>query len=265
MVNVHSEPKYSIATPDYRCEECAEEVACEAPYHSAVIFAGGEFQRRNYCVACWKRRTGQSGAGPEDETGGASGPGPIDVFASWRGRRPAAPAERPKKVRFDAQLALEFFLRLGREPGELSRESDEHSCSGDEDSRGGDLSGTAPPETPGDGTSETSQHGTPVEESNAPEVAPRDVVPQEEGARPGTASESGEAERHQLRFFLALLLVRKKVLQYKSSVDRGGEEWLRLADRSAPPQVHEVLNPGLTEGQLERLKDRLGELLQMRI
>ena len=255
MVNVHSETKYAIATSDYRCLECAGEVACEALYYSAVIFGDGVFQRRNYCVGCWKRNlTPRPG---ESDTRNR-----LDAFASWRTRRPAAPSERPKKVRFDPQLGLEFFLRLGQEPPGALEVDDE---SDDLDSRA--IQQTAPD----DGASDEGR-------TDDGELAAETELTERDGADPDSADPDARAdgssrarafpgndERDQLRFFLSLLLVRKKALKFKSSIDRGGQEFLLLVDRETPPHVHEVLNPGLSEGQLERLKDRLGELLQMQI
>ena len=208
MANVHSETKYAIATSDFRCLVCADEVACEALYYSAVVFGDGAFQRRNYCVNCWKRNLIPKPGETETKSR-------FDVFASWRSRRPAAPSERPKKIRFDPRLGLAFFLRLGEEPDEALAPCDDADSSTD---------------------SSTRVRAFPV-----------------------------DAERDQLRFFLSLLLVRKKALRFKSSIDRGGQEFLLLVDRETPPCVHEVLNPSLSEGQLEGLKDRLGELLQMQI
>ncbi len=215
MVNVHSETKYAIATSDFRCLECEGEVACEAIYYSAVIFGDGAFQRRNYCVGCWKRELSPN-------TGEKETRSQLDPFASGRTRRPAAPSERPKKIRFDPLLGLEFFLRLGEDP----------------------------PET--------------IVQEATPDGGASDEGGADDGSSRVRAFPSAR-ERDQLRFFLSLLLIRKKALKFKSSIDRGGQEFLLLADRETPPRVHEVLNPGLSEGQLEGLKDRLCDLLQMQI
>ncbi len=263
MVNVHSETKYAIATSDFRCLACADEVACAALYYSAVIFEDGAFQRRNYCVGCWKRNLSPK-LGEKDTKNS------FDAFASWRSRRPAAPSERPKKIRFDPQLGLAFFLRLGEEPHEALGDYDE---SDDADS---------PTDSPI--IQETAPDGGAIDKGRADdgELAPSSRLVDSDSADgavgrvvgEGAAREDGSSrvralpvdeERDQLRFFLSLLLVRKKALKFKSSIDRGGQEFLLLVDRETPPRVHEVLNPGLSEGQLEGLKDRLGELLQMRI
>ncbi|MGZ7186022.1 hypothetical protein ACXWN6_09465, partial [Streptococcus pyogenes] len=72
-------------------------------------------------------------------------------------------------------------------------------------------------------------------------------------------------ERDQLRFVLALLLLRKKILSFLSSGTRDGAEWLKLAEKKDPSRCHWVRNPALADAQLEKIKDRLGELLQMQL
>ena len=83
------------------------------------------------------------------------------------------------------------------------------------------------------------------------------------------------AERDELRFVLALLLVRKKVLDFRSSAMKDGAEWLQLELRGVPgaaaeapepplpPKTHWVRNPQLADSELERVKGRIGELLQL--
>ena len=251
MVNVHSETKYAIATSDFRCLACADEVACEALYYSAVIFEDGAFQRRNYCVGCWKRNLSPK-LGEKDTKNS------FDAFASWRSRRPAAPSERQKKIRFDPQLGLEFFLRLGEKTIFQEAALDASSDAAPDVADSGMIQQAAPD----GGASEAggADAGEPVvEERDNREPVVREIDSSRVRAFPGAQ------ERDQLRFFLSLLLVRKKALKFKSSIDRGGQEFLLLADRETPPRVHEVLNPGLSDDQLEGLKDRLGELLQMQI
>jgi len=86
---------------------------------------------------------------------------------------------------------------------------------------------------------------------------------------------SDPAERDELRFVLALLLVRKKVLDFRSSGMKDGAEWLQLDLRGvpeapadapetpAPRKTHWVRNPQLADSELERVKLRIGELLQL--
>jgi hypothetical protein len=218
-----NEPRYQIDASDFRCRACEAEVPCEAVYYSAVHFGGEAFERRNYCATCWAARdTSEPGGG---------------AFAFWRTRRPPLPAEGPRKVRFDAAVIHQFFIRLG------------------------------------------------------------EGLPGPSGASPPTAAPAGEPalaaaeakEREDLRFVLALLLIRKKILEFSSSREEEGVEWLRLetrvpktrragpaeagedavppADDAAPPApaVHWVKSPRLTDAELERVKLKIGELLQLEL
>lgn len=67
-------------------------------------------------------------------------------------------------------------------------------------------------------------------------------------------------EKLRLRFVLALLLWRKKVLKFERSVTDAGQEIWHFA--SVPDgATHEVLRPDLDEGLLERLEAQLATLL----
>ena len=118
------------------------------------------------------------------------------MFASWRARRPPLASDQPRRLRFDTDVVLEFFRRLG-----------------------------------------------------------------EEAAGAGPAPE----DREEVQFVLALLLIRKKVLNFISSLNRDGREVLKLSEKKEPGRVHWVPNPNLNDSQLEKMKDRIGELLQMQI
>ena len=72
-----------------------------------------------------------------------------------------------------------------------------------------------------------------------------------------------EAQKRDLGFVLALLLVRKKFLHFESAVQRDGGEWLKLSERGDPSRIYWVENPELTDEELERVRDDIGELLQM--
>jgi len=64
----------------------------------------------------------------------------------------------------------------------------------------------------------------------------------------------------QFRFVLALILMRKRKLRYDSSSDVGGREiWTMtlLKDQT----THEVLNPHLTDDQIEGVSQQLTAIL----
>ncbi len=72
--------------------------------------------------------------------------------------------------------------------------------------------------------------------------------------------EAGEPQQLQLRFVLALLLWRKRILRLDRTVgDRDLEIWEFTAP--ATGATHRVLRPELDEPQLERLSRRLEDLL----
>ncbi len=83
----------------------------------------------------------------------------------------------------------------------------------------------------------------------------------EDGSPEGPSKE----ERDELRFVLALLLVRKKALVFGSSYQMDGGECLKLTEKEDPSRVHWVRNPELSDAQLERVKVKIGELLQMQL
>lgn len=73
--------------------------------------------------------------------------------------------------------------------------------------------------------------------------------------------EDEESEmRQQFRFVLALLLMRKRLLKFEETVRDGEQEYwqLRLVTEQS---VHRVLNPHLTDDQVDRLGAQLTALL----
>jgi hypothetical protein len=70
-----------------------------------------------------------------------------------------------------------------------------------------------------------------------------------------------EASRIQLRFVLALILMRKRLIRYEDTRhdDDGGETWhMRLAKEGT---VHRVVNPRLSDEQIESVSRQLGVIL----
>ncbi|OQA01469.1 MAG: hypothetical protein BWY69_01358 [Planctomycetes bacterium ADurb.Bin401] len=71
-----------------------------------------------------------------------------------------------------------------------------------------------------------------------------------------------EQEKLNFRFVLALILMRKRLLKYDSSkMDNGNEIWVLKV--SGKEQIAQVINPHLTEDQIEQLSEQLGQILQV--
>ncbi len=86
------------------------------------------------------------------------------------------------------------------------------------------------------------------------------------GAAAATATTTrSHRQKRDLCFVLSLLLIRKKVLTFGSSALVDGREWLQLSARTNPEQTFWVENPDLSDEELERVRDDIGELLHMRI
>ncbi|MFQ5490391.1 MAG: hypothetical protein ACE5GE_06680 [Phycisphaerae bacterium] len=69
-----------------------------------------------------------------------------------------------------------------------------------------------------------------------------------------------ELLRQHFRFVLALILMRKRILRYEETIrDDGAEYWqMRLVKEQA---LHRVLNPHLTDDQIEAVSQQLGAIL----
>ncbi|MEC9353529.1 MAG: hypothetical protein VYD81_09445, partial [Planctomycetota bacterium] len=74
-----------------------------------------------------------------------------------------------------------------------------------------------------------------------------------------------EAQRRDLRFVLSLLLMRKKILLMDGTLVRDGYEWLLFHERVENDRSYEIANPDLSEGELEEVRDAIGDLLQMQV
>jgi hypothetical protein len=210
-----NETRFTFEPSDYRCTRCAAEVAAEAPFFSAIFFEGEAFRRRSFCLGCW------GGGGPEAGV----------AYAFWRTRRPA-PLAPQRRIRFDQDLVLEFFRRLGASLGPEGAPAASASASASDGAGDGAGAETPPP-------------------SGGPTVP-----------APPAAGASREA-MIRLRLVLSLLLIRRKVLVFGSSGLQDGREWLQLAEKAEPGRTYLVENPPLSDAQLEAVKVSLGELLQM--
>jgi len=77
-------------------------------------------------------------------------------------------------------------------------------------------------------------------------------------------SKETEQEKINFRFVLALILMRKRLFKYDSSRVDGGKEIWRLKVTGEKEFV-EVINPHLTEEQIEQLSSQLGTILQVEL
>jgi hypothetical protein len=71
-----------------------------------------------------------------------------------------------------------------------------------------------------------------------------------------------EQEKLNFRFVLMLILMRKRLLKYDSSRTEGGTELWRLRITGTDTMV-EVVNPHLSEEQIEQLSGQVGQILQV--
>ncbi|MBI4585522.1 MAG: hypothetical protein HY717_16025 [Planctomycetes bacterium] len=162
------------------------------------------------------------------------------VYACWKARRPE-PKAPARRRRFDSDLIWEFFLRLGK-----------------------DLEAAAPAGDP-----EIAAEPAATTPAVALEPAPAPESPDPALESPPPASELPPAEKVRLRFLLSLLLLRSKRLVLLGSGVQNGREWLRLLEKGAekedPEALHLVANPDLSKEDLEKVKESLGQLLQMEL
>ncbi|HVR75501.1 MAG TPA: hypothetical protein VMT52_14290 [Planctomycetota bacterium] len=228
VTTAFNEPRYHIDHSEFRCSTCAGEIPCDAHYYSAVYFLEEAFRRKDFCPPCW------SGPAPNGakETGGEDGvPAGREVpFAFWRTRRPPLPTDRPRRLHFDPELVFKFFQNLA-----------------------GPTPAAPAPAAPGGNGDPAPLAG----EGSEPPVFPGQVQREGEGL--------GVGERVELRFFLALILVRKKALVFVNAYPVDGKEWLKLTEKADPSRVHWVLNPELNDAQLEGIRVRLCELLHLEL
>ena len=72
------------------------------------------------------------------------------------------------------------------------------------------------------------------------------------------------ADRVNLRFCVALVLMRKRLLKYESSEIEGANEVWTLRVTGRDERVR-VINPHLAEDQIEELSNQIGEILQVEV
>jgi hypothetical protein len=75
-------------------------------------------------------------------------------------------------------------------------------------------------------------------------------------------AEETEQKKINFRFVLALILMRKRRLKYESSEKQDDKEIWRLRIAGGK-QIVDVINPHLTEQEIEQLSSQLGQILQV--
>jgi len=85
---------WQVGHPSGTCGGCGREFEVNERYYSTLFDLGTEFERRDFCTACWE--TGDRGA-----------------FSFWQTRRPDPGEERTLLV--DDDVILNFFHRLDGE------------------------------------------------------------------------------------------------------------------------------------------------------
>ncbi len=78
------------------------------------------------------------------------------------------------------------------------------------------------------------------------------------------APEEGQSLKRNFRYILALMLMRKKILKFNDVVRENDKEYLVLR-RSRTKEEHRVLNPELTDEQMEQVKNELKQILETEI
>ena len=83
--------EWSILHGEKKCASCGKEFVEREQYYSALFDRGAEFERLDFCTACWKGDT------PE-------------MFSFWQTQIP--PKEEKTKLLVDDDVLLDFFGRL---------------------------------------------------------------------------------------------------------------------------------------------------------
>ena len=96
---------YDISKTAGVCRSCGKELPCGEEFMAALKQAGDEFQREDYCLACW---------------GAAGAQAPPEALATWKTKVPQP--EGKKKLFVDDELLINFFEALEGtdEPSKIS-------------------------------------------------------------------------------------------------------------------------------------------------
>ena len=225
---------YQISPSEHRCCSCELEIEPGKDFYSTVCFLGEEFARRTYCISCWA--PGDEGAGAEAGDKGAAGDSSSTAAEGTGGQGSDGGGQRPANIfaywrtkRPEGNDAEAVKIRFDPQVVlEFFR------------GLGGKPAG---------------------QEAGATEPGSGEAASGETGGQAGPS----EAQRRDLRFVLSLLLMRKKILLLDGTLVRDGYEWLQFHERVESDRSYEIANPDLSEGELEQVRDAIGELLQMQV
>jgi hypothetical protein len=90
---------WNIQKPDIECHSCSKQFDEGDPYLSALFDTGEQFERKDYCPACWQATSDRPQA-----------------FSFWKTHVPTRQEKRKLLVAND--ILLDFFLRLSGDHGD---------------------------------------------------------------------------------------------------------------------------------------------------
>ena len=76
--------------------------------------------------------------------------------------------------------------------------------------------------------------------------------------------DEAESLKINFRFVLGLILMRKRILKYEQT-RRDGEQEIWKVRRSGSKETHEVINPQLSEEEIEQVSTELGSILRCQL
>jgi len=92
---------WNVARPQRVCP-CGHELAENEAYYAALYERGGEFVRKDYCLACWPKAQAEGG-----------------IFSFWKTAVP--PKQQKRRLFADDEVLLDFFFRLENAEEEQKR------------------------------------------------------------------------------------------------------------------------------------------------
>ena len=238
------EKQFQIDSSDFLCRGCNASIDPETHYYSSVAAFEDRFVRRNFCEACWKRR-------PEDCLPLELLREPEEDAVSAEAGEDLQEAEGPQGVdEVSSEMVPVFAYWRTQRPAERDADQplmrfDPEVCLEFFRKLNEDVLAAGEGETQEDPAPPGASESAPTSPSGGRTVSLR--------------------QKRDLAFVLSLLLIRKKVLVFKSSALSEDSEWLQLSVRQNPEREFWVENPQLSDAELEQVRDDIGALLHMRV